>query len=581
LPRAQLRVTAAFLSPAHAAQPSAQVFSKPSRPTPRQIERALQPTCDASGWSIPGVHTPIHPASLAVRAWTAWMLVLTLTYVAFVMPICIAFDTTMTNSHVTAVIDLVAGACFLADICVNFRCGMYYVCEGHVKLVLDGRVIAEEYVRNGLLLDALAAVPFVCQLVYYAAIAATGSPPASHAFVVAMMRVFRLLRVVRLWKLIRSRRAMLGMEIFVVHQMGTPLVVFAASTVYWFSFMVNIMACVWVFTATLEDFCNSWVVQLAAPPAEDLPAQALRHLETCGGALGEGLALPSGRDVYITALYFATMTLTTVGYGDVVAKTQWEKGVAISFMLVGAFFIATFTGQMVAVLQKHGAAQAAELAFKDKMVEADRFVKDNGLPPAVQRQVLRWVQHAYMPHEARFSWRGELLAELPIPVRASAVSYMVGEAALREALRGASPDTAAWVAGRMEPRALHTGHFLCLAGEDATELYVSASGSLLVLAPGGRTAAVLPGRGHVLGGDAAAAALAAADGGDAAAPAWELSVQAAVESNIFALPHAALRAALRMGAAAALPPRPPAEEAAAVGASLARVCAMGRAARAL
>jgi hypothetical protein len=51
-----------------------------------------------------------------------------------------------------------------------------------------------------------------------------------------------------------------------------------------------------------------------------------------------------------------------------------------------------------------------------------------------------------------------------------------------------------------------------------------------------------------------------------------------VESSLFVLSHAALRTALRMGALAA--GRAPAEEAAAVGASLARVDAVERAARA-
>jgi voltage-gated potassium channel Kch len=500
-------------------------------------------------------------------------------------PIFIAFNTTLTNSRATAVADFVSGAAFAFDLLVNFRTGIYYVCEGHVKLVLDARTIASEYVRRYFLVDLLAAVPFLGQLAYYGFILVTGAPPATHSLLVTVMRAFRLLRVVRLWKLFLSRRAMLGMEIFVVHQTGTPLIVFGATVVYWFAFLVNLMACVFIFTATAETFCDSWVTQLAVESSDDVAvassaAAAFMHIDvaSCGGVLAEGMTLPPGRDIYVTAIYFATMTLTTVGYGDVVAKTQPEKLVVVVFMLVGAFFIATITGQMVSVLAKHGDAHAAEQAFKDKMVEADRFVKDNGLPPAVQRQVLGWVQHAYMPHEARFSWRGDLLAELPVAVRASAVAAMVGDAALRDALRGASSDTLSWVAGRMAPRALHTGHYLTLAGDDVGEMYVTASGSLIMTAPGGRAAGVLPGRGHVVGGAAAARALEAADGDGAAANVWPLSVQAAVESSLFVLSHASLRSALRMGALAA--GRPLAEEAAAVGASLTRVDAVERAARA-
>ena len=264
------------------------------------------------------------------------------------------------------------------------------------------------------------------------------------------------------------------------------------------------------------------------------------------------------------------------GYGDVVAKTAAEKLVVVVFMLIGAFFIATFTGQMVAVLAKHGDAHAAEQAFKDKMVTADRFVKDNALPPNVQRQVLGWVQHAYMPHEARFSWRSELLEELPVAVRAAAVRAMVGDAALRDALRGGGAATLDWVAGRMTPRSLHTAHYLVLAGDVADAVFVTASGSLQLVATGGRQAGALPGRGHVIGGGAASRALTAPDGDAAQQQLWPMSVQALVESNMFQISHEALRGALRMGALAQ-PGRSYADEAAAVCASLQRVDALERA----
>ena len=75
------RLTAA---PAH---PRPQVFSKPARPTAREVEKALRVQCDERGFSVPGIHTPIHPASPAVRVWTGYMLVLTLTYVACARPL--------------------------------------------------------------------------------------------------------------------------------------------------------------------------------------------------------------------------------------------------------------------------------------------------------------------------------------------------------------------------------------------------------------------------------------------------------------------------------------------------------------
>ena len=38
---------------------------------------------------------------------------------------------------------------------------------------------------------------------------------------------------------------------------------------------------------------------------------------------------------YITSLYWAFTTITTVGYGDITAKNNWEKVLSILFMVVG------------------------------------------------------------------------------------------------------------------------------------------------------------------------------------------------------------------------------------------------------
>ena len=150
---------------------------------------------------------------------------------------------------------------------------------------------------------------------------------------------------------------------------------------------------------------------------------------------------------------------------------------------------------------------------------------------------------------------------------------------MRHALAGAREDTVVWVAGRLQPRRLHTGHFLVLAGGEATELYITAGGSLLLTSPSGRQVAPpLPGRGHLVGGAAAARSLRAGPGAAGGPQLWPLSVQAVVECTLFALPLADLRTALRMGVLAT-PGRVEAEEVEAVATSLSLACALERALR--
>lgn len=124
--------------------------------------------------------------------------------------------------------------------------------------------------------------------------------------------------------------------VFFVHVTGAPVIVFAFNVVYWFFFLANLMACIMIGVANSEGRCDSWVLQLADTAGPTLP--------DCGGTA----LLPSEVTIFVNAIYFSTATLTTVGYGDVVAKTNVEKVYVITFMLISAFFMATVTGEAAA-----------------------------------------------------------------------------------------------------------------------------------------------------------------------------------------------------------------------------------------
>ena len=53
----------------------------------------------------------------------------------------------------------------------------------------------------------------------------------------------------------------------------------------------------------------------------------------------------------MAALYFVTMTLTTVGYGDVSARTTAEQLVASALMLLGILFFGIVIATSRYVLQ--------------------------------------------------------------------------------------------------------------------------------------------------------------------------------------------------------------------------------------
>lgn len=167
-------------------------FQRAPRPSAREEAASLGVVwSEDDGLRVPGWHGSLHPASAFVRVWSGWMLFLTLFYCAFVEPVYISFNRTLADSTSLIVVDFFAGLSFFLDVFINFRTGIYLVCEGHVKLVLEPRTIAVEYLSRAFLVDTLSALPFVAQLVYFAAYALDGVPPARHSTLVILVRLFR------------------------------------------------------------------------------------------------------------------------------------------------------------------------------------------------------------------------------------------------------------------------------------------------------------------------------------------------------------------------------------------------------
>jgi hypothetical protein len=81
--------------------------------------------------------------------------------------------------------------------------------------------------------------------------------------------------------------------------------------------------------------------------------------------------------VYVTALYWAAMTITTVGYGDVPSQTDGERIVVIICMMIGAGVFAYFIGSICGVVQS---MHAESVRHRELMDSVQAFIKSNVLP---------------------------------------------------------------------------------------------------------------------------------------------------------------------------------------------------------
>ncbi len=63
-------------------------------------------------------------------------------------------------------------------------------------------------------------------------------------------------------------------------------------------------------------------------------------------------------DNYIISLYWSVMTMSTIGYGDVTPKTQYERIYEIFGMILGASVYAYMVGAICSIVASMNAASA-------------------------------------------------------------------------------------------------------------------------------------------------------------------------------------------------------------------------------
>ena len=79
------------------------------------------------------------------------------------------------------------------------------------------------------------------------------------------------------------------------------------------------------------------------------------------------------------------MTLSTVGYGDYVAKTEGEKVFAVIAMLFGALIFATITGLLASrMMTEKGAIQE----YNMRMDGIRQFMRDKEVPGWITQRVV-------------------------------------------------------------------------------------------------------------------------------------------------------------------------------------------------
>ena len=169
-----------------------------------------------------------------------------------------------------------------------------------------------------------------------------------------MYKLVKLTRLLRIFKLIKEKNKLLTYfrNFLSLHQSFERLIFYLIGLL----FFTHVIACVWVMVASLQ---------------KDLNTEKKTWIEEFG------YTEIAKVELYLTSLYWAFTTITTVGYGDISGKTPSEMVYCIIIMYTGVLCFTFASGSITTFIQSYDSENAI---YKQKLEVLNRTFHKYEIP---------------------------------------------------------------------------------------------------------------------------------------------------------------------------------------------------------
>ncbi|XP_065107713.1 voltage-gated delayed rectifier potassium channel KCNH8 isoform X1 [Paramisgurnus dabryanus] len=470
------------------------------------------------------------------KAGWDWLILLATFYVAVTVPYNVCFtvvggrDEASTPRNPPSVSDILVEILFMLDIVLNFRT-TFVSTSGQV--VYDARSICVHYVTTWLFVDLIAALPFDLLYAFNVSVPCIQSLCVQY-FGVHLLKTVRLLRLLRLLQKLERYSQYSAVVLTLLMSM--------------FALLAHWMACVWyvIGRSEIENSPGSWDIgwlhelgkRLGTPyflsPLASLIPDSLRPTILDGlvvntsqwngtdlvghdsgvnssqwnttGAAGPASTTPAGqtgvvlgggpsiRSSYVTSLYFALSSLTSVGFGNVSANTDSEKIFSICTMLIGALMHAAVFGNVTAIIQRMYSRRSL---YHTRTKDLKDFIRVHRLPKALAQRMLECFQTTWSVNNGIDV--GELLKDFPDELRADIAMHLNKELLQLPLFESASRGCLRSLSLIIKTSFCAPGEFLIRQGDALQAIYFVCSGSMEVLKD--NTVLAILGKGDLIGSD--------------------------------------------------------------------------------
>jgi hypothetical protein len=216
----------------------------------------------------------------------------------------------------------------------------------------------------------------------------------------------------------------------------------------------------------------------------------LVHLIACGWiALGSGTAGSDPDKVleYVRAIYWSFTTLTTVGYGDIAAKTPWQMLYACAVQVIGVGVFGFILSNVASLLSRSDAAREHHM---DNLDRIETFMRTHDIPSGLRAKIRAY--YHYMWTNKKGYNDQSLLEGLPAKIQ-SDLWFHINQTIVEKVpfLRGADHDLLEDLMNELEPRIYVPGERIFRIDEPGEALYFVHSGQVEILARDGSPIASL------------------------------------------------------------------------------------------
>jgi CRP-like cAMP-binding protein len=191
---------------------------------------------------------------------------------------------------------------------------------------------------------------------------------------------------------------------------------------------------------------------------------------------------------YLRAIYWAIVSMTTVGYGDIVPVNSLESIFASVVVLVGGLAYPAVVGAMAVLM---GTIDAARMQFKTKMSDLSKYMQYKGFPPQLQDRITRY--HDYIWTRQHGVDEDQILEELPFTLRTQIIACTNHDTVSRiPFFADCAKDFLKHLLSVLKPVTFLPDDYVIRAGEAGQEMYFIEHGATAVMSADGRmTYAVL------------------------------------------------------------------------------------------